>query len=185
MKKKRLPTFILLVISMTVLLFARTCQAADELTSIQEENKSLKKELKAARKEVKEWRKKYKKLKRKYDKEISKKEAPLSFTLSWDTLGEYGEEITLNEGTDFPYSCIAFHIPAGTYSIKNKAATGCCQVTVYSGIDFDGQWEEFSNEDCDGPVLIWAGEGSEELIIKEGQFVKLSDGNSNIEFLKK
>ena len=106
-----------------------------------------------------------------------------SITLSSDVVGDYGEAMTLNENTDMPTSFIAFKIPGGVYDVSNKATQGTAQITVYSGVEFDGLWEQFVARDCDNPIVLQAGE-KKPLIVQEGQFVKLSDGASNIEFLK-
>ena len=111
------------------------------------------------------------------------KEEPKQFTLSWNDPGEFGEEITLNKGTNTATTFIAFRVPAGFYSVKNRAERGASQVTVYSDIIKNGQNEELSNENCPFPIVVMAGKDPQELEIKEGQFIKLSDKSSNIEFI--
>ena len=105
------------------------------------------------------------------------------FSLSYDVAGEYGEPLTLNENTDMPMSFIAFKIPGGVYDVSNKAAQGTAQITVYSGVEFDGQWEQFVSRDCDKPIVLQSGE-EKPLTVQEGQFVKLNDGATDIEFVK-
>ncbi len=107
----------------------------------------------------------------------------LRFTLSWNEVGEFGKETTMNDNTDMSTTFIAFSVPAGTYSVKNKAASGRTQVTVYSGIEFDGEWEQFTSEDCAEPIVVEPGDVPQEIEVKEGQFIKLSDGGTDIEFV--
>lgn len=105
------------------------------------------------------------------------------FSLSYDVAGEYGEPLTLNENTDMPISFIAFKIPGGVYDVSNKAAQGTAQITVYSGVEFDGQWEQFVSRDCDKPIVLQSGD-VKSLTVQEGQFLKLNDGATDIEFVK-
>ena len=105
--------------------------------------------------------------------------------LSWDETGAYGEQRIINENTDSPMTYIAFSLPAGTYEVKNLNSKGGSQVTVYSGVEFDGQWEQFVSKDCDNPIVVMGGEEAKEITIKDGQFVKLSDNSTNIEFVLK
>ena len=108
----------------------------------------------------------------------------LKFTLSYNATGEYGKKIVMDEGTELERTIVAFYIPAGTYSVKNKNKSGSAQVTVYSGIGNDGQWDEFYSDNCDSPIVVFGGEAAKTITVKEGQFIKLSDGSSNIEFIK-
>ena len=108
---------------------------------------------------------------------------PLSFVLQSDVVGEYGEEKTINAGTDTAYSFIWFKIPAGTYEVKNEAAKGGCQVSLYTGIVSDGKSEEFTISDT-RPIVLMAGETGE-LTVKEGEYVKLADGKDSIRFTLK
>ena len=104
------------------------------------------------------------------------------FILSWNVEGEYGKKMILNKDTKMAMTYIAFQIPAGVYTVTNKADRGAAQVTVYSGIVKNGQVEEFSSDNCAFPIVVMAGKDSKELEIKEGQFIKLSDNSTNIEF---
>lgn len=106
-----------------------------------------------------------------------------AIVISYDQVGEYGEARTLNANTDMPTSFIAFKIPGGVYDVTNKAAEGTVQVTVYSGVEFDGQWEQFVADNCDAPIVLFSGE-TKPLTIQDGQFVKLSDGGNNVQFVK-
>ena len=106
-----------------------------------------------------------------------------AIVISYDQVGEYGEEKTLNANTDMPTSFIAFNIPGGVYDVTKRAAEGSVQVTVYSGVEFDGQWEQFVSDNCDAPIVLFTGE-TKPLTIQDGQFVKLSDGGNNVQFVK-
>lgn len=92
----------------------------------------------------------------------------------------------MNVETEFEEHEIAYHIPAGTYLVTNLNFNGGGQVTVYSGgPEYDGEWQYFvSDENCANPIVVMAGE-TKELEIKEGQFVVLSDGTGNIQFVLK
>ena len=110
----------------------------------------------------------------------------LAFTLMDGKLGDYGEEVTLNAGTEFEETEIMYHVPAGLYSVKNLNSDGGAQVTVYSGAPvLNGEWEEFVADDtCPSPIVVMGGE-EKDLEIKEGQFVVIADGDSNLEFTMK
>ncbi|MBQ6265477.1 MAG: hypothetical protein IJK60_08535 [Clostridia bacterium] len=104
------------------------------------------------------------------------------FMISFDEAGEYGKKWTINKYTESEYTFYAFYIPAGTYSVVNKSNSGTAQVSVYSNVKFDGHWEQFIDEDCSKPILVTANEEAKTILVKEGQFVKLSDDSINIEF---
>ena len=106
----------------------------------------------------------------------------IEFDLSTDEIGEYGKETTLNEGTDSSYTCILFYVPAGVYTVTNND-DHATQVTVLSGIEFDGQWDQFVSDDCANPIVLMNNGDSQKLEIKEGQFVKLADDSHNIHFV--
>lgn len=107
---------------------------------------------------------------------------PFSFILSSDEAGEYGKKWTINKYTESEYTFFAFYIPAGTYSVINKSDSGTAQVSVYSNVKHDGHWEQFIAEDCAKPIIVTANEEAKTIAVKEGQFIKLSDGSSNLEF---
>lgn len=110
-------------------------------------------------------------------------EEATTFVLSADEVGNYGEEKTVNANTEMPLTYVEFRIPAGVYDVTNKSKDGTSQVSVYSGVEFDGQWEQFVARQCDNPIVIAPGE-TKSLTIQEGQFVKLSDKATDIEFVK-
>ena len=113
-------------------------------------------------------------------------EEPIFFVIMGGEIGEYGEEVVLNAGTEFEEHEIAYHIPAGTYMVTNLNANGGGQVSVYSGgPEYDGEWQYFvADENCASPIVVMAGD-TQELVIKEGQFIVLSDGTENIQFVLK
>ena len=113
-------------------------------------------------------------------------EAALSFVLMDNELGDYGREVVLNKETEFEEHEIAYYIPSGIYTVSNLNDNGGAQVSVYSGLPVkNGEWEEFVMDDnCPKPIVVMAGE-TKELDIKDGQFVVLADGISNIQFTMK
>lgn len=110
-------------------------------------------------------------------------EKSLIFVLMDGEEGDYGTTVVLNKGTEFEEYEIEYHIPPGKYNVTNNNAFGGAQVTVYcGGPEYDGEWEYFTADDnCSDPIVVMAGE-TKELVIKDGQFVVLSDGSSNIQF---
>lgn len=52
------------------------------------------------------------------------------------TLGDYGKEITMNEGTDMEESLIVYYVPAGDYTVTNVGEF-MTQVSVYGGFERD------------------------------------------------
>lgn len=113
----------------------------------------------------------------------SEPEKETSFVLSWNQEGKFGKKMTLNAGTDMEMTFISFYVPAGTYQVKNHSTSGSAQVSVFSGVENDGQWDQFLANDCDDPVVVIANGPVETLEVKEGQFIKLSDNSENIEFV--
>ena len=89
----------------------------------------------------------------------------------------------MNAGTDTAYTFIWFKIPAGTYEIKNESAKGGCQITLYTGIVSNDGSEEFTMSDT-RPIVLMAGNSSE-LTVKDGEYVKLADGDDLIRFTLK
>ena len=113
-------------------------------------------------------------------------DTPLSFVIIDGEAGEYGKEVVLNAETEFEEHEIAYYIPAGTYFVTNRNTKGSGQVTVFSGgPEYDGEWQHFvADENCARPIVVMAGD-TKELVIKEGQFVVLSDRTTNIQFVLK
>ena len=52
------------------------------------------------------------------------------------TPGDYGKEITMNEGTDMEESLIVYYVPAGDYTVTNVGEF-MTQVSVYGGFERD------------------------------------------------
>ncbi|MBR4473528.1 MAG: hypothetical protein IKS55_07800 [Oscillospiraceae bacterium] len=104
------------------------------------------------------------------------------FLLSWNEAGEYGEKLTLDEGTELENSFYAFYLPEGTYSVINLSDSITTQVTEYGGIKAGEKWDEYITEGCETPLVLAPGEGIQKYKIKDGQFIKLSDGGTNIGF---
>lgn len=110
-------------------------------------------------------------------------EEKLSFIIYEGELGDYGESVVLNAGSEFEENEIAYHIPAGKYKVINQD-TSAAQISVYSGgPEYDGEWQYFvADENCPSPLVVMAG-NTAELEIKEGQFIVLSDDSNNIKFI--
>ena len=62
--------------------------------------------------------------------------------LSWNNPGDYGEEIILNEGTEYETKYIAFRLPTGSYRVLNRGST-TVKVTV-----FNNEFEKASMVSC-------------------------------------
>lgn len=100
-------------------------------------------------------------------------EEKLSFELVAGEAGEYGTVVTFNKGTDGEDTIIAYHVPAGTYTVTNKGEY-MNQISIYSDethITEEG-WEEPA--ETFGAKLIDAGE-SDTISIEEGQYIELSE----------
>lgn len=52
------------------------------------------------------------------------------------TLGDYGKEIIMNEGTDMEESLVVYYVPAGDYTVTNVGEF-MTQVSVYGGFERD------------------------------------------------
>ena len=108
----------------------------------------------------------------------------LSFTLSPNEAGAYGEEMILNAGTEDEYHFFAFHIPAGDYRVSYNGTKGAVQLTFCKDGIFtreDGIEEIIGAEQK--PIVVMAGE-TYNVRIDEGQYVKLSDGTEWLTFEK-
>ena len=99
-----------------------------------------------------------------------------AIVLSWNDPGEYGKEISLNSG-DY----IGFFLPAGTYTVTNNDSS-VVQVSVYKdGFNTTEEgWDEPIMGDA-SPIVVMQGETGT-ITVGENEYVKLSDGNSNIVF---
>lgn len=85
--------------------------------------------------------------------------------------GEYGEEFTLNAGTEFEETYFVYRIPAGIYTATN-IGENMDQLSVYGDTVYTTEegWEELS--DVGGVLLLDVGEGGE-VSISEGQIIEL------------
>ena len=110
-------------------------------------------------------------------------EDKISFVIVDDEIGEYGESVTINKGTEFEETEIMYHVPAGKYSITNTDKKTGVQVSIYSGRPMlVGEWEEFvADANCQSPVVLMAGE-TKDIEIMEGQFIVLSDNSGAVRF---
>ena len=94
-----------------------------------------------------------------------------------DELGEYGQELILNENTDMPDKTIGYFVPEGKYEVTNKGDYPT-QVNVYKNekhVTEEG-WEEWADGNV---VLIKVGE-SAEIEVQDGYFVNV-DAPAHIE----
>lgn len=113
---------------------------------------------------------------------VPEPEETKSIVLSWDNPGDYGKEITLNAGTSDTESYIGFYLPSGTYTVTNNDSSAV-QVTVYKdGTNTTAEgWEEPIMGEASPIVLKQSDTGT--ITIGENEYVKLSDGNGNVEFV--
>lgn len=113
----------------------------------------------------------------------AQEDQPEPIILTWNELGEYGKETTLNANTDMPYTFIEFHIPVGTYQVTNNDDKSV-QVSINNdGINITEEgWEEPKGEAGNCIVLMPGDEG--ELTVEDGQYVKLTDHSENIYFVR-
>jgi len=94
-----------------------------------------------------------------------------------DELGEYGQELVLNENTDMPDNTIGYFVPTGKYEVTNKGDYPT-QVNIYKNekhVTEEG-WEEWADGNV---VLIKVGE-SAEIEVHDGYFVNV-DAPAHIE----
>lgn len=85
--------------------------------------------------------------------------------------GEYGTLITFNKGTEFEQTVIAYHIPAGEYTVTNIGEY-MNQFNIYSDETHitDEGWEE----PAEGIFVKLMDVGAtEEFTIKDGQYIKI------------
>ncbi len=86
-------------------------------------------------------------------------------------------DMTLNANTEFEYTYKGYFLPAGSYKVTNQGEYPV-QVTIYINEKQKVEgWEEFKTPEEKFPLLIFAGD-TKELVLDEGEFVKISDGNT-------
>ncbi len=102
--------------------------------------------------------------------------------LSYNKPGDYGEEITLNEGTEFETKYIAFRLPTGSYRVLNHGST-TVKVTVYNDKYERGEHGELHPlaAGIGSSVSVLAG-NNKDILVDEEQYVVLSDEAENIIF---
>lgn len=106
-----------------------------------------------------------------------------ALTIEFDNveLGEYGQRLVLNEGTEFEDNVIGYFVPAGKYKVTNAGPT-MTQVNVYKNeknVTEEG-WEEWA----DGNVELIDVDQTKEMIIDEGYFFNV-DGTPQHIILEK
>lgn len=85
--------------------------------------------------------------------------------------GEYGTLVTFNKGTEFEQTVIAYHIPAGEYTVTNIGEY-MNQFNIYSDETHitDEGWEE----PAEGIFVKLMDVGAtEDFTIKDGQYIKI------------
>ena len=109
-------------------------------------------------------------------------ETPSLIIISWNKPGDYGTEVTLNEGTNSPSKFIEFHLPAGSYRVLNNSST-TAQVAVFqNGYETNTQGLQEQIPVPDVPVAHVLAGNSKEITVKQDQYVTLSDGAENVIF---
>ena len=87
--------------------------------------------------------------------------------------GDYGELITLNEGTEFEETYYVYRVPAGTYKVKNTG-NYTSQFNVYGDTPVkDGEWEGLPDVGIE-PLLLDVGAEST-VTISEHQVVEIHE----------
>jgi len=95
----------------------------------------------------------------------------LTFTITGGDLGEYGEWMTLNEGTEFPDTFIAYKIPVGNYIATNLDPDYPLGIYVYSeATEIVDGWEYQS--DCFQIVELQVGE-AKSFTVPDGYYIQL------------
>jgi len=89
------------------------------------------------------------------------------------TLGDYGKEITMNEGTDMEESLIVYYVPAGDYTVTNVGEF-MTQVSVYGGFERDEStgYDDYT-EVGDTPSIDV--EQSADISVPDGWFIEIHE----------
>lgn len=101
-----------------------------------------------------------------------------SINLVAGQLGDYGTYMTLNKGTEFENTYIAYHVPEGTYTVTNNGEY-MSQISVYGDethITEEGWEEPATSIDV---KLIALGE-SETITIGNEQYIKIVEPSNFI-----
>lgn len=85
--------------------------------------------------------------------------------------GEYGTLIIFNKGTEFEEEIIAYHIPAGEYTVTN-VGKHMDQFSIYSDEihKTDDEWEEPAESVFVKVIDVGA---TEDFTIEDGQYIKI------------
>lgn len=108
----------------------------------------------------------------------------LAVDLDASAPGDYGREITLNAGSESPYTYIGFYLPAGTYRASYTGGGAWAQLTFYMDgvtVNEDGVEEPTMSEQP--PLLVKPGE-TPEFTLSEGEYIKLPDGETGVHLEK-
>lgn len=87
--------------------------------------------------------------------------------------GEYGELITMSEGTDMEESFYAYYVPGGTYEVTNKGDY-MTQVTVYEGFSRNEEtgYDDYTNI---GDALTLDIGKTDTIEIPDGWFIEIHE----------
>jgi len=103
-------------------------------------------------------------------------------TLTAGEVGEYGKEITMNEGTDMPEDLIVYYLPAGDYTVTNVSQYPT-QVSVYGGFERD-ETTGYDNYTEVGDTPRLEVNESVDINVPEGWFIEIHEPTI-IELVKK
>ena len=95
-----------------------------------------------------------------------------SFELIAGEQGEYGQEVTMSEGTDLEEKFFAYYVPAGTYEVKNLDSHRT-QVNVYEGFQRnDTGYDEYTDT---GDIILLEPDETGMLSVPEGWFIEIHE----------
>lgn len=94
-------------------------------------------------------------------------------TLTAGEAGEYGKEITMNEGTDMPETLIVYYLPAGDYTVKNVGEY-TTQVNVYEGFARDEStgYDDYTNV---GDTVRLDVDQTADINVPDGWFIEIHE----------
>lgn len=111
-------------------------------------------------------------------------EGPPSFIiLTWNELGEYGQDWTAVTDESVEEHYIAFHLPTGIYRVLNNNAASA-KVTVCDDVPEEKTETDIMDlkmEESTRTVTVLASK-SKEITLDEGQHMRLSEGAENVIF---
>ena len=95
-----------------------------------------------------------------------------SFELVAGEQGEYGQEVTMSEGTDLEEKFFVYYVPGGTYEVKNLDSHRT-QVSVYEGFQKgDNGYDEYTDT---GDILVLEPDETGSLNVPEGWFIEIHE----------